>query len=99
GYGWQTVNATGHTFTFNATDHVTIAFVHADPTETQVSIFSAARAEIGASNDRDCSGPIDLTGSVTGLNSGQTARVVMGTVAANVDAAANTGFALADVND
>lgn len=98
GYRWQRLLPTGNAFTFNATDRVTVAFVFPNTTRTQFNVFSSTRAELAASNDRDCAGATNLSGSVTGLGAGQSARIVMGAKSASVTTSGGT-YALANVND
>ncbi|HJQ19915.1 MAG TPA: hypothetical protein VJ867_06155 [Gemmatimonadaceae bacterium] len=96
GFEWQRVSPTSNAFTFDATDHVSIAYVYSDATGNDVTVFSASRAELAASNDRDCSGPKSLSGSVANVGSTQAARIVMGT--SSTVAAANGPFTLTNVN-
>lgn len=97
GFDWQRVTPTGNVFTFQATDRVSVAFVFTSSAENQTTVFSATRAELAASNDRDCDGTKSLSGSVAGLGSGQSAHIVMGTSATTV--AANGAFSLTNVNE
>jgi len=83
GSAWQRVTPSGTTFTFAATSRFVVAFVFgAGSPETQLNVFYVTRAEFSASNDRDCSGSKNFTGTVAGLSAGQSAQVVMGAASA-----------------
>lgn len=97
GFPWQQVSAAGATFAFAATQKVGVAFAFSVGPNTQTDIFYLGRAELSAFNDRDCSGPKSFTGTVGGLSTGQSARVVMGVTAASASSFTPT-FTLSAVN-
>lgn len=97
GYDWQQVAPSANVFSFAATDRLTVAFVYASSTQTELNVFNATRGELAASTDRDCAGTKSLSGSIAGLSTGQSARIVMGTSSASLGT--NGTFSLSNVSD
>lgn len=96
GFGWQQLGATGNTFTFNATERVSVAFVFASSSSSDFNIYHVQRAELAHFNERDCSGSRSYTGLVSGLSTGQSALVVMGSTSDLPDAS-SPSYALDDL--
>jgi hypothetical protein len=97
GYNWQPVSPTGNTFSFAATAKLSVAYVFAGQTETQFTVFQLTRSEFSASNDRDCDGSKNFTGTVAGVTTGQSVQVAMGAASATVAAFSAPSYALANV--
>jgi hypothetical protein len=85
GYGWQTLTASGTSFTFAATDRVGVAvtFISPDNADNQTNVTYGTRAELASQMGRDCSGMKSVNGSVSGLSTAHTARIVMGAAGAS----------------
>jgi len=100
GYNWQQVTPTGAVFIFAATQKLTVAFTFQTASAFETDIFNLTRAELAVSNDRDCSGSKTLSGSVAGLPSDKSARIVMGAASTTVSVFGNTGlsYTLQQVN-
>jgi hypothetical protein len=78
GFAWQRVTASGSSFTFSASQKVTVAYAFVTGSQSQVNVLYVTRSDIAAFSDRDCRGPKTLSGSVAAVNAGQIATVVMG---------------------
>jgi len=77
GYGWQRVTPSGNTFSFGATDRVAIAYAFGLTDGGSFLIVRyQTREELSHWSD-SCSGDKTINGSVSGLASGQRARVAM----------------------
>jgi hypothetical protein len=98
GFAWQQVAPTGNAFNFAATSRVSVAFVFQSGSETEMDIFGLTRAELAASNDRDCGGSKTLTGTAAGITVGLSAQIVMGTAATTVGSFGGSAFTLQNVN-
>lgn len=78
GYGWQRVEPSGGSITFNATERLSFAHVFQSQQETDVRIVYATRAELATVPALACRGSKTLGGSVAGVASDQVARVTLG---------------------
>lgn len=97
GFGWQQVTPSGSTFSFNATERVSLAFVFESSGVSDFNTYHMQRSEVAYLSDADC-GTRSLSGQVTGLTTGQSALVVMGTTADLPDAT-SPSYALDDLPD
>lgn len=97
GFGWQQVTPTGNTFNFSATERVSLAFVFESSEFSDFNIYHMQRSEVAFLSDADC-GSRSYSGQVTGLTTGQSALVVMGTTADLPDAS-SPSYALDDLPD
>jgi len=96
GYFWERVLPIGNTYTFSTTDKAAIAFVFASGSQSETNIMYISRAELTALSDRDCDGTRTYPGTVSGLNNGQSALVVMG-VSGVLASATSGSFTLNDI--
>ena len=96
GYTWQRVTPTGSSFNFDATDHVSVAYVFMG-SESQIQILSSSRAELVAGTAGDCDGAKSLTGSASGVSTGQTAFVNIGAATVQLSPATAASFTVPGV--
>jgi hypothetical protein len=78
GYAWQQVTPAGNSFSFMATQGLSIGFVLQTGTAFKTYVYNATRTELDGISDVDCSGPNSLTGTANGVSAGLTAIVSMG---------------------
>lgn len=98
GFAWQQVTPSGATVTFAASDVLGVAYAFAAGSASVVFVLYVSRGELEALDDIDCRGTRDYTGSVSGLTTGQSGLVIMGSAAALAPAATGT-YQLSDVAD
>jgi hypothetical protein len=96
GFLWQRVNASGNSFTFNATEKLAIAFTFQNGGASDVRFYFATRSELAGITDRDCVGTKNHTGTMTNVGAGQTALVAMGPA---FEVASGSSFLLEGVPD
>lgn len=78
GGAWQRVQPSGNTFTFAASQRVGIAFAQDFGTGVRTNVLFFSRDGLLGQNDRDCDGTKNLSGTVTGLTTGQSALIALG---------------------
>ena len=100
GFNWQQVPATGTAFNFGATPRLTVAFTYQSGSDFQINIFNITRAELAASNDRDCLGSKTLSGTIANVSADKSVKVVMGAASSTVTVIANPtlSYTLQQVN-
>jgi len=102
GSPWQTLTAVNGVYSFQATATLSVAYAFVTSTtqvnESNLNVLMATRAELAGQTDRDCAGPKNLTGSVSGLTTGQSSRISMGATIGSATAA-STNFTLTGVYD
>jgi len=96
GYSWQRVTPTGSSFNFDATDRVSVAYVFLG-SESSIQIISSSRAELVAGTSGDCDGSKSLTGSASGVSTGQTAFVNIGAATVQLTPATAPNFTVPGV--
>jgi hypothetical protein len=96
GYQWQQASATGGGFTFDATQRVSVAFAFVGQGGSDVSVYQLDRSELAYFSGNQCDGSRSYTGVVSGLSTGQSALVTLGTSNDLADAS-SPSFALDDV--
>jgi hypothetical protein len=98
GFHWQQATASGTSFSFPATQKVAVAFVFQDGLDTEANIYYATRTELASNTDTECRGPKTVTGTVSGLLTGQSARIAFGSADTTVSAT-QTAYTLKSVPD
>jgi hypothetical protein len=98
GYAWQQLAPTGSGFTFSATQRVAIAFTFVGSGGSSVNVYQVDRSELEFFNAATCSGTRTYTGVASGMTSGQSALIYLGSSFAIADAT-QPSFSLEDVPD
>jgi hypothetical protein len=75
---WQRVQPSGNSFTFAASQKVAIAYAQEFGTGVRTNVLFFSRDGLLGQSDRDCDGPRNLTGTVTGMTAGQSALIALG---------------------
>jgi hypothetical protein len=96
GYGWQQLTPTGNGFTFNATQKVDVAFAFASATASDFNLYQVDRSELAFFNAATCPGTRNYSGVASGMTSGQSALVTLGS-SFTVASASEPSFAVEDV--
>lgn len=96
GFGWQSVTPTGGSVTFNASERVSVALAFVSSTTSDFWVYQLHQSELAYFNDSACSGDRSYTGQVSGLSTGQSALVSLGSVLDVPDASSPT-YALDDL--
>jgi hypothetical protein len=95
GFLWQPVAASGGSFSFAATDRVSIAFAYTEGTASDVRFYSATRAEL-AGIGLDCAGTKNHPGTTAGVGTSQLGVVALG---GTLDVTSGNAFLLEGVVD
>jgi hypothetical protein len=98
GYAWQELTPSGGGFTFTATQRVAVAFTFVGSGGSSFNLYQVDRSELAFFNAATCSGTRDYSGVASGMTSGQSALVYLGSSFAIADAA-QPSFSLEDAPD